>query len=92
MRRSTEPFDGRVARRARGGGAIAEATSPPSRAAAASRLRSCERCSDAVTVSTPWTSRAPSRSTARSWSAGGSSSDPVRSQDSSTRESVVFTP
>lgn len=63
MRRSTEPRDGRVFRLATGGGATASATSDTRRASAASRLRSWDRCSDAVIVSTPPTRRRPSRST-----------------------------
>lgn len=71
---------------------MAAATTEESRASAASRFRSCERCSEAVIVSTPPTNRPASRSIALAFSPGESKSEPARSQDNSTRESVVFTP
>ena len=91
MRRSLAPFDGRVGRRLRAGGAIASATSPASLRSAAVRLRSCDRCSDAVTVRTPSTRRPDRRCKARSRRVGERTGEPARSQDSSTRESVVLT-
>ena len=56
-RRSRDARVGFVGRRGGGGGSMAPATSPPSRAIAASRLRSCDRRSDATTVITPSTQR-----------------------------------
>jgi hypothetical protein len=50
-----------------------------SRAAAASRFRSWERFSDAVTVITPPDILPSSARRARSFSGGGSASDPARS-------------
>ena len=56
-----------VARRGFGGGAVASASSEASRTAAVSRLRHCERCSEARTETTPPTSRLASRSSARAF-------------------------
>ena len=61
------------------------------RSRAASRLRSCDRCSDATTVSTPSTRRRSSRSRARARKLGSSALVVVMSRLSSTRESAVFT-
>jgi polyphosphate glucokinase len=58
---------------------------------AARRFCSCERCSLAVTVSTPSTSRLASRSSALACRAGGSAVVRARSHDSSTRLSLVLT-
>ena len=91
MRRLFDPFDGRVGRRLRAGGAIASATRALSLASAAERLRSWDRCSEAATVSTPSTSRPDRRCTARSRRVGERTGEAARSQDSSTRESVVLT-
>src|ERR1019366_10136519 len=70
-RRSIAPRDGTVGRRVRGGGAKAPRNNAASRVAAASRLRSCDRCSDAATTRTPSVSRSPSRDSARSRRNGG---------------------
>lgn len=91
-RRSIAPRDGMVGRRVRGGGANAPRSTDTSRAAAASRFRSCERCSDAATTSTPSTSRSPRRDTARSRKNAGIDGLVATSNDNSTRLSVVFTP
>jgi hypothetical protein len=58
---------------------------------AASRLRSWERSSWAVTVSTPPTNLPESRSSARDRCTGPSAVVPATSRLSSTRESAVFT-
>ncbi len=58
---------------------------------AASRLRSCERRSDAATVIVPSTSAAPRRRRARDRCASVSAVELARSHVSSTRESVVLT-
>src|SRR5262245_5769845 len=91
MRLSTEERDGRVARRGGGGAATASATRATSRSCAARRFCSWARCSEAVTVSTPSTSRLPSRCTARVFSDSGSAALASRFQRSSTRESAVLT-
>jgi hypothetical protein len=90
-RRSCAPRPGRVARRWAGGGAVASVRMVASRFAAAWRLRSWDRCSEAVTVSTPPTSLPARARIARSLSAGGSTDVAARSKDSSTRLSAVFT-
>ena len=59
--RSRAPRLGRVARRGAGGGAVASIRIAASLLAAAWRLRNWDRCSEAVTVSTPSTSRRPAR-------------------------------
>ena len=64
-RRSWDPRVGRVGRRRRGGGAAALRSTSASRSRAARRLSSWARCSLAVTVSTPSTSREASRSSTR---------------------------
>src|SRR5215211_7312984 len=61
------------------------------RSSAASRLRSCERCSDALTVRTPSTSRRESRSITRARWIGPSALVPATSTLRSTRESAVLT-
>ena len=91
VRRAFDPVDGRVGRRLRAGGAMASATRALSLASAAERLRSWDRCSEAATVSTPSTSRPDRRCTARSRRVGERTGEAARSQDSSTRESVVLT-
>ena len=90
-RRSTEPRVGRVGRRLDGGGAIADARVVAMRSLAASRFCSCDRCSEAVTVSTPSTSRFASRSSARARCTGPSAVVVERSRLSSARESAVLT-
>jgi hypothetical protein len=82
---------GRVARRGGGGGAVASVRIAASLLAAACRLRSWERCSEAVTVSTPPASLPASARSARSLSSGGSADVEARSKDSSTRLSAVLT-
>lgn len=82
---------GRVRRRCVGGW-IAVASSAASRARAAARLRSWERYSDAAMTTVPSTSRPASASIALSLTGSVSEGDVARSQTSSTRESVVFTP
>lgn len=52
-RRSRAALLGLVGRRAAGGGAVAAVSSAESRLSAAARFRSWERCSAALTVSTP---------------------------------------
>lgn len=89
--RSTAAFVGRVGRRGRGGGAIAAVRTSTSRPSAASRFRSCERCSDATTVRTPSTSRPARRSSARARRDGPKAEELAMSKSNSTRESVVFT-
>jgi hypothetical protein len=91
-RRSISPRDGMVGRRVRGGGANAPRSTDTRRAAAASRLRSCERCSEAETTSTPSVSRSPRRDTARSRRNGGIDGLVATSNDNSTLLSVVLTP
>src|SRR5512132_4371451 len=61
------------------------------RSSAASRLRSCERCSEALTVRTPSTSRRESRSSTRARWTGPSALVLATSRLSSTRESAVLT-
>ena len=56
---------GLVGRRGRGGGPVASVSSAAMRSAAASRLRSWDLVSDAVTVSTPPASLAAKRRTAQ---------------------------
>lgn len=85
-------LDGREGRRAGGGGAMASTTSSANRSVAASRLRSCDRRSDATTVTTPSTRRPRRLPNARSRCVSESADDASRSQLSSTRESVVLTP
>ena len=92
IRRSTEPFVGLVSRRARAGGAIAAPSSSTSRRSAASRFRSCERCSDAVMLSTPSVNRPASRSNALARCVSLSEGELAMSKSNSARESVVFTP
>jgi hypothetical protein len=82
---------GRVARRGAGGGAVASVRMAASLLAAACRLRNWDRCSEAVTVSTPSTSLPPRARNARSLSTGGSADVAARSKESSTRLSAVFT-
>ncbi|GAA2109316.1 hypothetical protein GCM10009841_30530 [Microlunatus panaciterrae] len=92
---STEPRVGFVARRRRGGAAMACRSRSASRRRAASRLRSCDRYSDAVIISTPPTRCGWSRSTTRSRSVGESRArlaEVAGDQDSVTLLSVVFTP
>ena len=79
-RRRWADFDGRVGRRGGGGGSMAPATRPASRSIAASRLRSCERRSDAVTVIVPSTSEPARRRRARSRWASVSAAERSRSQ------------
>jgi hypothetical protein len=88
--RSTDPRVGRVRLRCLGG-AVASVSSALSRAAAASRLRNCDRYSLAVTVTTP-SARRPARApSARSFSGCGSASDVAMSNESSAWLSVVLT-
>ena len=61
------------------------------RSRAASRFRSCDRSSDAVTVSTPSTSRPESRSSARLRCTGPRALVFATSTLSSTRVSAVLT-
>ena len=75
-----------------GGGAIARATSAASRRAAASRLRSWERNSDAVTVTHPVDQPLAQAFRRPRLEHRREDARPRRSQDSSTRLSVVFTP
>ena len=82
---------GLVGRRVLGGGAVAAVSSAVSRLSAASRLRSCDRCSDALTVSTPSVRRPASACSARFRSTGPSARERARSIDTSARLSVVFT-
>ena len=90
--RSTEPLVGFVARRGGGGGLIAARSSCASRCCAAWRFNHWERCSAATTTSTPSTSRSASRARARCLRCSGNAAVALRSNTSSTRESVVFTP
>lgn len=90
-RRSRAPRLGLVGRRVAGGGAVAAVSSAERRLSAASRFRNWERCSDAVTVSTPPVSRAASARRARSLSTGPSASERATSYETSTRLSVVLT-
>ena len=85
-RRRCEPLVGFVGTRVRGGGPSASRSWSASRTRAATRLRCCERCSEALT-----TSRGPSRLTARARWVSVSDGEPARSSESSTRLSVVFT-
>jgi len=82
---------GRVGRRLGGGGATAAERISAIRSNAASRLRSCDRCSDAVTVSTPSTRRPARRSNARVRCTGPKALVLATSRLSSTRESAVLT-
>jgi hypothetical protein len=82
---------GRVSRRGADGGAVALARMAASLLAAAWRLRNWDRCSEAVTVSTPSTSLPARVRNARSLSSGGSEDVAARSKESSTRLSAVFT-
>ena len=82
---------GRVARRGAGGGAVASVRMAVSLLAAAWRLRNWDRCSEAVTVSTPSISLPARARNARSLSTGGSEDVAARSKESSTRLSAVFT-
>jgi hypothetical protein len=91
-RRSLEPRLGLVGRRDGDGGRRASATTAASRARAAFRLRNCARCSDAVIVSTPSTTRLLSRSRSRSLWSGERMAEPAISHTSSALESAVFTP
>ncbi len=91
-RRSLAPRPGVVGRRDGEGGRRASATSAASRARAASLLRNCARCSDAVIVSTPSTRRPLRRSRSRSRWSGERTAEAAASHTSSTRESAVFTP
>src|SRR5258708_3177296 len=77
--RSTDALVGFVGRRGGAGGAVASVSSSESLAAAASRLRNCDRCSDAATVITPFVSRRASARIARSLSGWGSAVDAARS-------------
>jgi hypothetical protein len=90
-RRSTEPRVGLVGRRGGRGGAVASVSSAVSLAAAASRLRSCDLYSLAVTVITPRDNRPDSAASARSRSTGGSAAVPAISKESSAWLSVVLT-
>jgi hypothetical protein len=91
-RRSLAPRPGVVGRRDGEGGRRASATTAASRARAASLLRNCARCSDAVIVSTPSTRRPLKRSRSRSRWSGERTAEPAASHRSSARESAVFTP
>jgi hypothetical protein len=82
---------GRVARRGAGGGAVASVRMAASLLAAACRLRSWERCSEAVTVRTPPASLPDRARSARSLSTGGSADVAAKSKESSTRLSAVLT-
>ena len=82
---------GRVGRREGGGGATAAARISAICFSAASRFRSWDRCSDAVTVSTPPTSRPDSRSSARLRCTGPKALVVATSTLSSTRVSAVLT-
>ncbi len=90
-RRRSEPRVGLVGRRRGAPGARPSVMSSASFPRAISRLRSWDRCSEAVTVSIPVMSRCPSRlsSMVRSWSE--STAEPAMFQESSTRVSVVLT-
>ena len=90
-RRSTDARVALVGRRSAGGDAIASRRVRARRSRAASRFRSCERCSDAVTVNTPSTRRPERRMRARARCRGPSAVVAPRSRLSSTRESAVFT-
>lgn len=90
-RRRFEPRVGFVARRRAPSGAIPSATRPASLARAISRLRSCERCSEAVTVMTPAMRRRSSRVSSMSrWPSETAVESPTF-QKSSTRLSEVLT-
>ena len=91
IRRSTARRLGRVGRRLGGGGATAAASISAIRSSAASRLRSWDRCSDAVTVSTPSTRRPARRSNARVRWTGPKALVVATSRLNSTRESAVLT-
>ena len=82
---------GRLRRAARRGRGDRRGDDVAQRSIAASRLRSCERRSDAVTVSVPSTSAAPSRRRASDRCCSVSAAERSRSHVSSTRESVVLT-
>ena len=91
-RRRTEPRVGFVFRRGGGGGASASRNRAAMRSRASARLRTCERCVDALTVST-----VPSRRCSRLWRARrrwASESDAhvAMSMESCTLLSVVLTP
>src|SRR5215472_17029439 len=77
--RSTDPLVGFVGRRGGGGGAVASVSNSESLVAAASRLRNCDRYSEATTVITPFESRLASARSARSLSGSGSAADAARS-------------
>jgi len=91
-RRCSAPRLGLVGLRNGAGGRRASATTSASRARAASLLRNCARCSDAVIVSIPSTIRPLARSRSCSRCTGERTEDPATSHTSSTRESAVFTP
>lgn len=76
--RSLEPRVGFVGRRGSGGGAVAVVSNVVRRSIAASRLRSCERCSEALTVMTPSTSLPASARSARSLRTGPRAEDAAR--------------
>src|SRR5699024_1289532 len=90
-RRRTDPRGGFVGRRRRGGGASPARTTFASFAAASSRLRSWERCSDALTVSTPPVSCSPSRVRSRSRCPAVRTAEVGTAHESSARVSEVFT-
>ena len=91
-RLSLAPRLGLVGRRDGDGGRRASATTAASRARAAFLLRNCARCSDAVIVRTPSTTRLLRRSRSRSRWSGERTGEPATSHTSSARESAVFTP
>ena len=72
-------------------GARPATTMSVSFARAVSRLRHCERCSEAVTVMTPWTSRLSSRRSKISRWLSVNASDVATFQESSALLSVVLT-
>jgi len=90
-RRWLDPRVGLVGRRVGPSGASAAARIAPSFSRARARLRNCDRCSDAATVTTPATSRRCSRSRSIMRCASESTFDSTTSQNSSTRLSDVFT-
>ena len=90
-RRTFDPRVGLVRRRTAGPRSSPRATASASFARAISRLRSWDRCSDAVTTSDPAIRRCPRRWSSIARCSSDSTAECATFQDSATRLSVVFT-